>query len=290
MRDVSLQTADGATLSAKLFLPDQPNNKLLIVNSATGVRQQLYFALATYLNGFGVSVITYDYRGIGESKPQNLKGFSASMRVWGTEDFPAVCRYAAAHFPGYEMFLLGHSVGALIVGMDEHAAVFKKYIFLATQDAYYRHLPLKIALTALLGFGVALPLLTKMMGYFPSQFFGLGEPLPTGVAMDWRTLILHPKSTSRLYEKISTDYSKSMTQETVILFAEDDPWVKRKGMESLMTRVYANLKTKFVEIPTAESPEKHIGHVSFFRSYNGPLWGYIARELQEDGTKMTLKQ
>jgi predicted alpha/beta hydrolase len=38
-------------------------------------------------------VITYDYRGIGLSKPDNMKGFHGSMRIWGSKDYKAVTDY-----------------------------------------------------------------------------------------------------------------------------------------------------------------------------------------------------
>ncbi|HAI79557.1 MAG TPA: alpha/beta hydrolase, partial [Chryseobacterium sp.] len=84
MKELVLQTPDQFPISVKIFEPEIPNRKLLVINSATGVRQQVYFSFAKYLAAQGFTVITYDYRGIGESKPRKMKGFEASMRIWGT--------------------------------------------------------------------------------------------------------------------------------------------------------------------------------------------------------------
>ena len=272
MREITINTSDQLPLSAKIFEPEKPNGKILLISSATGVKQQVYFAFANYFAENGFTVITYDYRGIGESKPQKMKGFVSSMRIWGTKDYLAITEYLKKQYPDFQKFYLGHSLGALILGMNEDSEIFEKFVFVATQDAYIGNLPWKIAITATLGFGIAVPLSSFLLGYFPANWFGLGESLPKGSAMDWRTLILNKKSISKLLKKTEKDISKKLNQETLVISAEDDPWVTMKGMESLMNNVYPNLKKNYRIIKTSESEKNEIGHINFFRSYNKNLW------------------
>lgn len=279
MIEFQLHTADNYPITVHIFEPEVSAEKLLLINSATGVKQQVYFSFAKYFAENGFTVVTYDYRGVGLSKPEKMKGFKASMRIWGTHDYRAVTGFIQKEYSGYEKFCLGHSVGALIIGMNEDSQIFKKFIFVGTQDAYIGNLPKKIAATAAFGFGLAVPFTSTLLGYFPAHWFGLGETLPKGSAMDWRTLILNKKSTSRLFEKIDEDHSKKLKQETFVVYAEDDPWVKMKGMESLMNTAYPNLKKTYREIKISESPMQHIGHINFFRSYNKSLWKIALEEL-----------
>lgn len=281
MKELFLKNPDGFNLSVKIFEPENAIGKLLLINSATGVKQQVYFSFAKYMSQNGFTVITYDYSGIGESKPKNMKNFKSSMRVWGTRDFKTITEFIKKKYPQEEKFCLGHSVGALILGMNADSAIFRKFVFVATQDAYMGNLKFNIAVTALFGFGIALPITTTLFGYFPAHWFGLGETLPKGVAYDWRTLILHPKSTSRLYEKNIVDFSKNLTQNTLILHAEDDPWVTEKGMKNLLKNVYPNLQKNFREIKISESEKKEIGHINFFRSFNKKLWKIVLNYLQK---------
>jgi len=280
MKELVLQTLDHFPISVKIFEPEIPNRKLLVINSATGVKQQVYFSFAKYLAAQGFTVITYDYRGIGESKPRKMKGFEASMRIWGKKDFKTVTTFIKENYPDYTKFCLGHSVGALILGMNEDSVIFSKFIFVATQDAYIGHLSWRVAVTAALGFGIAVPVTVILKGYFPAHRFGLGESLPKGSAYDWRTLILNKKSTGRLYEKIEKDHSKDLNQEAFIIHAEDDSWVTMKGMESLMNNSYPNMKKTYREIKVSESPKKQVGHINFFRSYNRVLWKIILDKIQ----------
>ncbi|WP_027376158.1 alpha/beta hydrolase family protein [Kaistella palustris] len=279
MQELFLNTADGFPLSVKIFEPSQPNGKLLLINSATGVKQQIYFSFAKFFAAQGFTVITYDYRGIGESKPADIRNFHASMRIWGNEDFKTLTTFIKENYKDHEKYGLGHSVGALIIGMNPDAFFFKKFIFVATQDAYFGNLKFGVAVTALLGFGLALPLTTSVLGYFPAHFFGLGESLPKGVAYDWQTLILNKESTAGLYEKAQKEVAASLDKETLILHAEDDAWVTRKGMGNLLNNVYPNLKATFREIKICESPRAEIGHINFFRSFNKDLWQIILNDL-----------
>ena len=279
MKELILSTSDHIPLSVKVFEPEISNGKLLLINSATGVKQQIYFSFSKYFAENGFTVITYDYRGIGESKPKKMRGFDASMRTWGTVDFTTLTDFIQIEYPTYTKFSLGHSVGALILGMNDYSKNFEKFIFVGTQDAYIGNLTFSVAATALLGFGFALPVMTHFFGYFPAHRFGLGESLPKGVAFDWQTLILNQKSTSKLYEKIGGNSSKDLNQEAFIIHAEDDTWVTQKGMTNLLNNVYPNMKTTYREIKTSESEKGEIGHVNFFRSFNKNLWKIVLDEL-----------
>ncbi|WP_374465721.1 alpha/beta fold hydrolase, partial [Chryseobacterium sp.] len=191
MEKLILTTEDDITLTAHLFKPQKDNGKLLLINSATGVKQQVYFSFASYFAEQGFTVITYDYRGIGLSKPKNMRGFHGSMRIWGSKDYKAVTQYIKTNFKEYKKYCLGHSVGALILGMNKDSEIFEEFVFVGTQNAFVGNLKGITKVEAYLGFGIAQPVTTSLLGYFPAHWFGLGESLPKNCAYDWRTLILN---------------------------------------------------------------------------------------------------
>lgn len=274
MNKIIINTEDYYPLSARLFEPRNSNRKFLLINSATGVRQYLYFSFAEYFASLGYTVLTYDYRGIGESKPLKMSGFEASMRTWGSVDFKAVTAYMKSQYPDYTYFCVGHSVGALILGMNADAKLFESFVFVATQKAYVDHLNLKTKLTVYLGFGLAQPLVTQLKGYFPAQYFGLGESLPKDVAFDWRALVLNKKSTNFLLEQ-TINLGSELTQEVLVLRADDDTWVTQQGIDALFAETYPHLHPSFKIFKSKESPQKDIGHINFFRSYNQSLWVFV---------------
>lgn len=280
MEKLSLTTRDGISVIAHLFLPERSNNKLLLINSATGVKQQVYFSFANYFSQKGFTVITYDYRGIGLSKPEKMRNFKASMRVWGSEDYRTVTDYIKNNYSGYHKYGLGHSVGALILGMNKDSEIFEEFIFVGTQNAFVGNLKFRTKIEAYLGFGIVQPITTGLLGYFPAHWFGLGESLPKNCAYDWRTLILNRKSINRLLEK-SVDFSKELNQKVLVIRAEDDVWLTEKGVRNLLDNTYTNLKPVYRLVKISESEKGEIGHINFFRSYNKKLWNIILNELKE---------
>lgn len=278
MKRIDIITKDHYSLAAHLFEPQISNQKVLLINSATGVKQQIYFSVAQFFADHGFTVITYDYRGIGLSKPHKMRGFEASMRVWGTTDYKALTDYIKSNFEDYKKYCLGHSVGALILGMNPDSEIFEEFIFVGTQNAFVGNLRLKTKIEAYLGFGIVQPLFTVLLGYFPASWFGLGESLPSGSAFDWRILILNKKSTNNLLEK-SADFSKKLKQKVLVIWAEDDAWLTEKGVKSLLENTYATLRPTYRHIYTSESEKGEIGHVNFFRSYNRKLWKILLDRL-----------
>ena len=278
MEKLLLQTNDEIEITAHIFLPYESNHKVLLINSATGVKQHVYFSFAQFFAEQGFTVLTYDYRGIGLSKPEKMKGFQSSMRIWGSRDYKALTQFIIENFPDHHKFCLGHSVGALILGMNKDSEIFNEFLFVGTQNAFVGNLKWRTKIEAVLGFGIVQPLFTELFGYFPAHWFGLGESLPKNCAYDWRTLILNRKSTNKLLLK-TDDYSRDLNRKVFVIQAEDDAWLTEKGVKSLLNDTYPNLKPTFRLIKTSESEKGEIGHVNFFRSYNKNLWNIILDEI-----------
>lgn len=274
MKIVKIKTSDHYEIVATIFEPEISNQKLLLINSATGVRQQTYYDFAKYFAQKGFTAITYDYRGVSLSKPKELKGFKASMRIWGNTDYKALTDFIKENYPSQRKFLIGHSVGALILGMNKDSKIFEKFCFVATQNTYFGHLKPKIQLLSLAGFGLYQPILTRTLGYFKTYFVNLGESLPKGVSDDWRTLLINKKSVNRLLEK-TPNFSKHLTQEVLYLHLEDDDWITEKGMKLLMEETYTNMKPNYRTVKVTESTGEEIGHINFFRAKHHKLWEIV---------------
>src|ERR1700744_4018204 len=96
--DITIPAEDGYVLGATLFLPRGAKQHAVLINSATAVPRKIYRKFATYLAHRGSAVLTYDYRGIGDSrqravtgyvKPKSLVGFKATMVDWAALDVTA---------------------------------------------------------------------------------------------------------------------------------------------------------------------------------------------------------
>src|SRR6478735_8109748 len=117
MTSLSIPNTDGYPLAVTRFEPQQANGKVILICSATAVKQEFYANFAAYLSEAGYTVYTFDYAGVAKSKPKRLKGFDASMRSWAQKDFTALTAYLNAQHPGADKFLIGHSIGGIFIGL-----------------------------------------------------------------------------------------------------------------------------------------------------------------------------
>ena len=88
--DITLPAVDGYELGGTLFLPRGAKRHAVLINSATAVPRKIYRGFASYLAHRGCAVLTYDYRGTGDSRQsKSLVGFKASMSDWAAQDITA---------------------------------------------------------------------------------------------------------------------------------------------------------------------------------------------------------
>ena len=182
-QQVKIDAADGYALGGRVYGAGG-KGEVVLVSGATGVRQQYYSRFAEFVASTGRTAITFDYRGIGASRPHRLRGFPGSMRDWGRHDFEGVFRFAQARFSGRPLVAVGHSVGGQLLGLAPSAVRFSRAVTVAAQFGAHRLWPLphRLALAGL-WFGV-MPAVTVAMGRFPGAL-GIGADLPRNVALEW---------------------------------------------------------------------------------------------------------
>jgi len=182
-RAVQLRCADGLLLGGHYWAAAQPQG-CVIVNAATGVLARYYHRYARFLAGHGFDVLTYDYRGIGTSRPPSLRGCGYRWRDWGELDFQAALDFAGRHGNG-PIMVVGHSIGGFLPGLAPGADAVARMLTVGAQYAYWRDYARDARGRQLLKWHLAMPLLTAACGYFPGRRLGWLEDLPAGVANEW---------------------------------------------------------------------------------------------------------
>lgn len=157
----------------------------IIINPATGVAAKYYHRYARFLTRQGFAVITYDYRGIGASRPARLRGHKVEWRHWGEFDFDAVVTWARGRDPSGLLAVVGHSIGGFLPGFAPAAPQVDRILTVGAQYASWRNYAPSHRLRLLLRWHVVMPALTLGLGYFPGKRLGWLEDLPAGVALEW---------------------------------------------------------------------------------------------------------
>jgi predicted alpha/beta hydrolase len=271
---IKISASDGFAITATSFIPKRPNGKVVLINSATGVKQTFYFEFATWLAEQGFRVYTYDYRGIGESKPLNLKGFHATMEDWGTKDYHSVLRYLFMAFPDSQFIVAGHSVGGQIIGLSPLTENVDLIITVAAQTPFWKNFQPRSKIFFFWNFMI--PVLTKLFGYFPASKFGLFENLPSGVALQWARWA---KSENYLFDELPQMRERyaAPSQQAMMISFTDDALAPKTSVEQLM-RYFNHLKWTHKHIKPEDLLQNKIGHFGFFRKNQMmPLWSEVLR-------------
>jgi predicted alpha/beta hydrolase len=273
----SLTTRDETHIASTLFLPasQNANQQTVVIASAMGIPRRFYRHYASYLAEQGFVTLTFDYRGIGESRKGSLWGNEASMAEWGGQDLQAALKWLLRQYPQNKLNLVGHSLGGHLLGLakaNEHVSAF---IGVASQNIYWKNWPVAQRAAILLFWHGLLPSTTLAAGYLPSQLFGLGEQVPKRVAFDWRRAGLNPDGTKGVFAGTELDHFAKFTGALRAYSFAGDNMAPQKSVAGLLNFFPNTNQREQIHIS-----DKTVGHLGFFRSQaRDTLWQESAQWL-----------
>jgi predicted alpha/beta hydrolase len=278
--DITVPAIDGYPIAATLFLPRGAKRQAVLINSATAVPRKVYKGFAGYLAKRGCIVLTYDYRGTGDSRqkaaagdsqPKSLVGFKASMSDWAALDVTATVRWMRERYQALPLAYVGHSFGGQALGLIPNNIEVSRALLVASQAATWRLMasPERYRVYAAMNF-VLLPL-TRVLGYAPG-WAGLGMDLPKGVFEQWTNWVNSPRY---LFDDTKLDTLPNFAKFRGALRAlcmSDDPWATRPAVE-LLCAGFSAAKPGIISITPDDAGVAKIGHFGFFRpEHRDTLW------------------
>lgn len=277
-------TADGYSLGGFFWrhANADPQRPLVIINAATSVRCRYYSRFADYLFAQGFDVLTYDYRGIGESRPGSLRGFKASWSDWGRLDFEAMLQLAAERFAGQPVNVVGHSFGGCAVGLAPSGAVVRRVVMVGAQFAYWRDYSASERWRLVGKWHVVMPLLTRLCGYFPGKRLGWMEDTPAGVVRDWTTRT--PRYEHRPSGRTLTQLPFAQVRAaTLAISLTDDPFGTVAATERLLGYLQ-HTERRHLRVAPGDISVAQVGHFAFFNDrFRETLWPIALAWLQQGG-------
>ncbi|TPP09456.1 alpha/beta hydrolase family protein [Rhizobium glycinendophyticum] len=265
-QEIRIDCADGISLVGHLWPSAEPATAVVIVNAATGVAARFYHAYARFLAAHGFHAITYDYRGIGQSRPEVLKGVVFRWRDWGEKDFDAVLHFAAEHFPHSPVFVVGHSIGGFLPGYAARAPRIRRMLTIGAQYAFWPDYRPAMRLRYLWKWHLVMPALTMTLGYFPGRRLGWLEDLPKGVALEWafRGRLIERGYTPQEAADLRSRFS-SVAAEILAVSVTDDDFATPSAMRRAAS-YYDGATIDKVMLEPKDAGRPEIGHFDLFRS------------------------
>ncbi|MGB9369451.1 MAG: alpha/beta fold hydrolase [Xanthobacteraceae bacterium] len=277
-QDTSIAARDGYQLAATVFSPVAAPVRAVLINSATAVPRKIYRGLATYLAEQGCTVLTYDYRGIGGSRPASLRGFQVRMRDWAALDVAGAIDHMRAVWPRLPLAVVGHSFGGQAVGLAPNNSEISRALFVAAQAGYWRlfHSPEKYRVYAMLRF-IGSPI-ARTLGYVPGKL-GIGEDLPRDVFLEWTDWVTRPRY---FFDDPTLTALENFPRYRGALRAiclTDDPWATPAAVD-LLCSGFTGTKPERSDIRPADTGFAKVGHFGFFRpEHRDTLWRDAAQWL-----------
>jgi predicted alpha/beta hydrolase len=292
---IRFRALDGCALGGVLYhAPDasEPDNAVVFA-TGTGVPATIYRWFSSYLANAGIPVLAFDYRGIGVSRPQRLRGFQAGFEDWAEYDAGAAIRWLGERFPRCRLSGVGHSIGALIIGASEESNRLSQLVCVGPHTGYFGDHRLGLRLFMRFGWRFAVRTITPAVGYFPARLLG-SEDLPARIALQWSACTVPGFDSGIAHgdpergRKVVDSAARLRVPALVISFS-DDPWATEVGVRRFLHACQSLLAVRRVITP-AQLRRKKIGHWGFFRrSVGSELWPLIVsflRSTQPLGTRL----
>ncbi len=268
--------AGANALSGTLFLPSGAPRAAVVLNPATGVPQRYYRHFARWMaSDQGLAVLTYDYAGMGESATGPVRDCDATMQSWALIDQPAAREALRSLVPEAPIWVIGHSLGGMMLPMQEGIDDIERVIAVASGYVHHSDHPWPYqGLARLFWFGHA-PVLTKLLGYMPGKRLGLGEDLPAGVYWQWRKWCT---SKTFFWSEVGVTLTEpNWTGAPVRLVTFSDDQTIPSVCSWRLERSYGADNCTRVTLNPADFGLKSVGHIAAFSRKNAAIWSAIIK-------------
>ncbi|MGN5764037.1 alpha/beta fold hydrolase [Acinetobacter calcoaceticus] len=272
---------DGYQLAAQFYATESTDKPYpILICPATGITKNFYHAFAQWLNQQGYPVLSFDFRGIGESLHGALKDSTASINDWGIYDIPAAIEALLNRTQAEKVIIVGHSAGGQLLGIASNYHKVAKVLAIAGSTGHVKGLKGKTKVLAPLMFNVIFPVSSFVKGYGATQFIGMGENLPKNVAKQWAEFCSKPGYVMNAIGKsIFEDYHQQIQCPITSFWATDDEIATHSNVKDLL-RLYPNAETKLIELNPQQLGYKQIGHMLMFKKSHQKIWPILENELR----------
>lgn len=278
MKQIEILTTNLNQITAQIY--DAEKNTVLIISPATGVKQGFYKKFADFISANGITVITFDYSGIGLSLKKPIKQIKCSASDWGKNDLEAVIKFTKENYPNAKITLLGHSIGGQIIGLAKSSSELQKIILVSAQSGYWKMWKGFDRVKMWANWHILFPILINLFGYMPSKRISGMENLPKNVAKQWSSWGRKP---NYLFDEVSEQdlFYKNVSVKAIAISIENDFYAPKDAVD-FFTEKYENAEIKKLHLRPTEYNTKAIGHFGVFREkFENTLWKLLMNEIEK---------
>jgi predicted alpha/beta hydrolase len=268
-----------AQLSPNWFAENKAPKGVVLIAPAMSVRQDYYATFAAFLAEQEYAVATFDYRYSGFNAPKTLRGVKLNFDDWANDLAQMIAACKERH-PALPLIVFGHSLGGQLMGFAQRNHEVDALFTVGSGTGYWRHNHFQPLRLFYLWF-IAMPLLTRLFGYFPGRRLKKVGDLSRDMALTWSRWCRHPDYyVDSRGNKMETRFADVRAPIEAWSFTDDD-YIPKPACDQLHA-FYVNAAVTRRHVSPAEMNEKRIGHFGFFKlPPTSPLWQELARALRQ---------
>lgn len=276
---MELICSDGYKLNATLFKPEGTPAGFIIFQGGTAIKKEFYTHFCQFLASEGFYVLSYDYRGIGGSRNGSLRGMDATLLDWGQLDMKAAISFAQEDYPQLPCIMIGHSIGAQLIGFADNNHHLKAVIGIGSSTGTWWKMKKRFSLSAFVLWYIINPVLTPLFGYAPLKKLRIMEDLPKNVINQWsRWCRSEFYFGDHLGRSIPADAFHALRVPYIVHYFKDDPIATDKTVTDLMA-LYRGTRTRMIKHRPKDYHAKKVGHFKIFsRKFQNSFWRIVANE------------
>jgi predicted alpha/beta hydrolase len=276
------QALDGYPIVSTVY--PAASDELIVVAGATAVPRGFYRRFAEYAQSRGINVITTDYRGIGDSKQDTLKGFEMDYADWSKYDLAASVRWASERG---RVWLVGHSLGGHAIGQLPDPNIVRAAYVCGVGAGWHGWMPQPERMKVWVMWNLLGPVATRILGYMPMSKLGIGEDLPMGVYRDWKRWCHFPHY---FFDDAAAKHITSKFANVRLPIAanvsSDDLWAPPKSRDAFFSG-YTGTRVQPIDISPQQLGVSDIGHMGYFRAHVGErLWPKMIDWFRQHGLRI----
>lgn len=183
--------------------------------------------------------------------------------------------FAAALYPHHRLAIIGHSLGGQILGLARNISRVDAFVLIASQSGYWRHWPGMSKLRMWLLWWILIPLLSRPLGFFPGNWFGIAE-LPAPVALSWAKWGRSPRYVCDEHGEPMRPFNH-LVNGPIRWISFSDDWIAPLAAVEALTEYYPLAKIERLHLHPSDLGARGIGHFGFFKkNVAAQSWDSIA--------------
>ncbi|MDP9198672.1 MAG: alpha/beta fold hydrolase [Pseudomonadota bacterium] len=217
-------------------------------------------------------VVTFDYRGMGDSAPRTLRGFDADVLTWARQDCAAALAFTRGLAPGRPLVWIGHSLGGQIFAITPGNEGVTAAVTIASGVGYWRENAYPLRRYSWWLWHLIVPVATAICGYFPGRMLRIVGDLPEGVIRQWSRWCRHPEYAVGVEGPEMRDLYRRPTLPMLSVSLTDDEYMSERNV-AVLHGFYVNAGLEMRRYAPEQLGIARIGHFGFFRVGAGArLW------------------